>query len=565
MKIANKNILLGAALILLASCASPKPPVSSSVEESTPPASSSVSESVSESESVEQHSYGAWIEQVDSTCSTEGVLGHYHCTHCNKDFDAEYVELPSLVIEKKAHTPVTVTGTAPTHDENGLTDGVKCSVCDEWITPQENIPATGHTYEDTWTYDETHHWHKSTCGHDIQRGYAKHTFEISKDGTKNVCTVCSAEFVLITSLEAPTNLTYENRVFSFNPVANAERYIVTLTKGNTQIKSWDIKALNVNLPEEVAPGYYSFNVIAKRGTISSPKASLQILVLYVDSVSHYEAENAVINEKHISVDPAAEGGKYAIGFDDCGQGLYFRHYAYEAGVREVSVRYATGAPGSYMNMSVNGGEKIKVLFSENTGWFGDSKKFATAVVSASFNQGWNEINLLKDGNDNDSPAYGGWAQIDYLEVAGSEKEFDLKQFDKTIKTYKLEAEMAAWHWGNTNLRPAVFPDLSMGYGLGNMDAEGDGVSFHVQPQSAGKYKVQLGYGGQNGATPIKISIDGGEPTAVEMSGSTAWNNIVPSVLSSSIEVYLQPGQITKIDFIRNGQWFVADYLLLTKI
>ncbi len=34
-----------------------------------------------------------------------------------------------------------------------------------------------HTYADTWTYDETHHWHASTCGHETEvSDKAEHTF-----------------------------------------------------------------------------------------------------------------------------------------------------------------------------------------------------------------------------------------------------------------------------------------------------------------------------------------------------------------------------------------------------
>ena len=33
-----------------------------------------------------------------------------------------------------------------------------------------------HTFEEGWTYDETHHWHKATCGHDVVDAEAEHTF-----------------------------------------------------------------------------------------------------------------------------------------------------------------------------------------------------------------------------------------------------------------------------------------------------------------------------------------------------------------------------------------------------
>ncbi|MBQ8403305.1 MAG: hypothetical protein IJX55_02635 [Clostridia bacterium] len=42
------------------------------------------------------------------------------------------------------HTPTTVKGKDATCTEKGLTDGVKCEGCGEWLTKQEEIPALGH-------------------------------------------------------------------------------------------------------------------------------------------------------------------------------------------------------------------------------------------------------------------------------------------------------------------------------------------------------------------------------------------------------------------------------------
>ena len=46
------------------------------------------------------HKYGTWIEEIPATCAEDGVLGHYHCKSCGKDFDSNKNELASLVIEK---------------------------------------------------------------------------------------------------------------------------------------------------------------------------------------------------------------------------------------------------------------------------------------------------------------------------------------------------------------------------------------------------------------------------------------------------------------------------------
>ena len=58
-----------------------------------------------------------------------------------------------------------------------------------------------HTYSDVWSYDDTYHWHASTCGHvDQVKDKEKHTFgdwaidnasDIEKEGKKHrTCTKC---------------------------------------------------------------------------------------------------------------------------------------------------------------------------------------------------------------------------------------------------------------------------------------------------------------------------------------------------------------------------------------
>lgn len=59
-----------------------------------------------------------------------------------------------------------------------------------------------HSYTDAWSHDATHHWHASTCGHDVVSGKAEHTWnggEVTKAATCGAagektftCTVCGA-------------------------------------------------------------------------------------------------------------------------------------------------------------------------------------------------------------------------------------------------------------------------------------------------------------------------------------------------------------------------------------
>ncbi len=59
-----------------------------------------------------------------------------------------------------------------------------------------------HKFNETWEYDETYHWHASTCKHDVVDGKEKHDFkdEITnptkdKDGyTTHTCTICQYSY-----------------------------------------------------------------------------------------------------------------------------------------------------------------------------------------------------------------------------------------------------------------------------------------------------------------------------------------------------------------------------------
>ena len=50
----------------------------------------------------------------------------------------------------------------------------------------DNNPVTAHThtYDTAWDYDDTKHWHKSTCGHDVKSSESEHTLV---DGQCSVC------------------------------------------------------------------------------------------------------------------------------------------------------------------------------------------------------------------------------------------------------------------------------------------------------------------------------------------------------------------------------------------
>ncbi len=337
--------------------------------------------------------------------------------------------------------------------------------------------ALGHTYAQTWSHDETNHWHAATCEHtDLKKDVAAHAFVVAKDGLSKSCE-CG----------------------------------------------------------------YTVDCIV----------DVDVLI---------EAEDAVLNPNHISIDESAHGGKYALNFNDCGQGMYYRYYAHEAGERTVEVAYATGVDYSYMTMFVNGQNGVKVAFDEVNGWFGDAKTMSIATVKINVVEGWNEIYLIKNGTADDN--YGGYAQIDYINIKGTNNDYTGRTFDRTVNTYKFECEIAEWHWANASQRPAAFGEkFSLGYALGEMNAAGDGVKFTFTAQSTGTYKVRLAYG-QGGDVQINVLINGtlvNENTPLT-NGTGGWDDV--KLDNSGITIDLVAGQTYTIDFQQAGAWYVPDYLLL---
>ncbi len=93
------------------------------------------------------HNYGEWIEEDPATCVATGTLGHYECSVCHKNFDADKAELADLTIAIDDNNHVTTTDheqTDATCLTVGYTAGTFCEDCDKWISGHEEIEAIAH-------------------------------------------------------------------------------------------------------------------------------------------------------------------------------------------------------------------------------------------------------------------------------------------------------------------------------------------------------------------------------------------------------------------------------------
>ena len=100
------------------------------------------------------------VDGVGATCETPGVIDHWHCDECDKDYlDEDGKELiTDIVIPAYGHVLATIEGEPPTCTEPGLTEGKRCVSCNEIVEEQGEIPALGHAYregEDKVTQEPT--------------------------------------------------------------------------------------------------------------------------------------------------------------------------------------------------------------------------------------------------------------------------------------------------------------------------------------------------------------------------------------------------------------------------
>ncbi len=157
------------------------------------------------------HVFGGWVTTdpvtgaQSRTCKTCGYVddtGHVHV------YDSEWTYDTVQHWQKATCIHSTLKRNTATHtygfndweivtEPGCVTEGEKRQKCDTcgYYRP-ESIPATGHAFADTWSFDDDNHWHGATCGHsDEKSDIAVHVMgdwtAPDSDGTcLRICTVC---------------------------------------------------------------------------------------------------------------------------------------------------------------------------------------------------------------------------------------------------------------------------------------------------------------------------------------------------------------------------------------
>ena len=247
---------------------------------------------VSEKIGKAEHNYGEWIDEIHATTESEGTLGHYHCSVCEKNFDADKKELNSIVIPKLDNEDPTVhnhtsSGWIVDKEATCSADGSRhkeCTECKEEIV-REIIPATGnHSYGEWYVVKEATEYEdglrerKCECGKVEQEiieapekeyaiyymnlksaEYPSETGYNSKDGLLYLPTVESEGYVFIGWYTASVG----GDIVDYIPKGSKQDYVLF---AHWELVTYDIKFKNV--PNNTNPTYYN---IENTLTLVTPK------------------------------------------------------------------------------------------------------------------------------------------------------------------------------------------------------------------------------------------------------------------------------------------------------
>ena len=141
---------------------------------------------------------------VEPTCEHDGNIEYYECSVCHKYFsDAEgkneITDKGSVILRMLPHSLEHVDAKAATCTQNGNIEYWKCTACggkfydadgkNEIPSDGEILTASGHSYSDAWSSDDSEHWHACIkCGD--RKDVEQHTWN---GEPLAVCTVCGYE------------------------------------------------------------------------------------------------------------------------------------------------------------------------------------------------------------------------------------------------------------------------------------------------------------------------------------------------------------------------------------
>ena len=234
------------------------------------------------------------IPAVPATCVSAGNIEHYRCTVCGKLFGdssgTRELTAADVTIDKLPHTPETIPAVPATCEQSGMTEGSKCSVCQEVITAQTTIPALGHdwqaaTCETPKTCTHCHVTQGKALGHDWGRYIVTMAATQESEGVETrTCQRDNSHTQTRPIPKLPASTYGVSGEVKENDGTPAKGVTVTLVLGDRQIASKTTDSEGKYSFGNVAPGVY--NLVAKKADI--------IMTIKVEVISKDVAVSTII-------------------------------------------------------------------------------------------------------------------------------------------------------------------------------------------------------------------------------------------------------------------------------
>ena len=260
------------------------------------------------------------VPAILATCSSVGNIEHYCCEECGRLFSdsngTQELTAADVTTDKLPHTPETIPAVPATCEQSGLTEGSKCSVCQEVITEQTTIPALNHNWQPaTCETPETCTRCHATQGKAIGHNWGRYTVttpatETSEGVETRTCARNSAHTQTRAIPKLPT-LTYgvsgEVHKNDGNP---AEGVKVTLVLGDRQIASTATSSDGRYSFTGVVPGVYNL-VAEKDGVTMTVKVEVVSTNVKVGTITMPQGKTSSVVE--VKSDDAAENVEAVVG------------------------------------------------------------------------------------------------------------------------------------------------------------------------------------------------------------------------------------------------------------
>ena len=370
------------------------------------------------------------------------------------------------------------------------------------------------------------------------------------------------------------NISYEDGILSFDAVENAEGYNVKFTHRGEVAYEDKIQDTALDVESLGLEGNINLEISAYAGKSNGESVSYNFTVLSTFGDVVFEAEDNLYNfgtgkdQSNFRNNPAASKGAYVGGLDDCGHGVYINYLCPVAGIYTFESYYTAVDVPCYNDVWVNGEYQARYVYTENTGYGGDTFTPAKAEVEIELVKGWNTISVYKNGTE--AEKWGSFTELDYFVLKGTKEKYnvdDLLEYGERPEYYRLEGEMGSPRKKDPYdgvfkcKNPAIIQDMnnkySNGFLLGAIESQYDGVSWHFNSPVKAKYELTVAYAsgafdGSRLARPSFVvsqeevalfkNADFKKLPIVTMDSLpyTGWNNV--TVAEQKVEITLEQGK-----------------------